>query len=77
MNINKKQEHKNKKNTGGGPIFAPIYAFSMVLFMFYVYNQMLREENSVLKDYMELVFEKYTFKYFLIALGLSYIIVAL
>ena len=38
---------------------------------------MLREENSVLKDYMELVFEKYTFKYFLIALGLSYIIVAL
>ncbi len=72
MNINKKSEKKNK---GGGVILISFYSYFVMFFMFYLFYQVILKENHDLKYYTDLVLEKNNFKLFLIALGLSFILV--
>lgn len=77
MDITKKTQQKNKKNTGGGMIFASLYSYFIIFFIFYVFYKAIWEENSHFKHYTDLVLKKNNFKFFVFALTLSYIFVFL
>lgn len=77
MNTTKKTQQKNKKNTGGGIIFASLYSYFIMFFMIYIFYQVFWLDNSDFKYYTNLVLEKDNFKFLLIALAFSYILVIL